>query len=136
MVGDLTALGLDFLQYLNLVMNFCEETVQVYKGTQLLVEHQQLKQMMNDSQNSKPHVGVIAADSSVMPDFCAPNTYKLPESWSGDFRQLVEELKTLYQERLHLTVTTFQQRVHSFVYLRNTFQAIIIRKLLDRLSCC
>ena len=60
--------------------------------------------MMNDAQSSKPHVGMIAAlytDSSVMPeecvipDFGAANTYELPENCGADFKQLVEEHKTL-----------------------------------------
>ena len=58
------------------------------------MEQQQFKQIMDDAHN-KPHVGVITAlitDSSVMPeecaipDFGAPNTYKLPENCGGDFR--------------------------------------------------
>ena len=60
---------------------------------------------MDDAQNSKPHIGIIAAlstDSSVMPEECAipdfgtPTTYELPENCGGDFRQLVEEHKTLF----------------------------------------
>ena len=86
MVSDLIApaiLGLDFLQLHNLVLDFSQGAGQVYpKGTQLLVEQQQLKQMVNTAQNNKPHVGVIAAvgtDSSVpeectIPDFGVPNT--------------------------------------------------------------
>jgi len=70
------------------------------------VEYQQLKQMVDDAQNSKPHVGVIAAlstDSSVMPEECAipdfgapTTTYESPENCGGDFKQLVEEHKTLF----------------------------------------
>ena len=57
------------------------------KETQLPLEYQQFKQMMNDAHNIKPHVGVIAAlctDSCVMPEECAipyfgaPNTCELP----------------------------------------------------------
>ena len=111
-VSDLIApaiLGLDFLQYHNLVLDFSGNTVQVYpKSIQLPEEHQQLKQMVKDAQNNKPHVGMIAAlctDSSVIPeecaipDFGAPNTYELPENCSGGFKQLVEEHKTLFDVR-------------------------------------
>ena len=76
-------------------MDFSKELVQVYpKGKQLPVEHRQLKQMADDTQNSKPHVSVIAAlstDSSVMPgeydfpDFGVPNPYKLCNC-GGNFR--------------------------------------------------
>jgi len=72
----------------NLVLDFSEDTVQVYpKRTQLSSEHQQLRQIMNNTQNSKPHVGMVAAictDSNVVseecaiPDFGVPNTYELP----------------------------------------------------------
>ena len=108
-VSDLIApaiLGLDFLQYHNLVLDFSEETIQVYpKGKQQPMELQQLKQMVDDTQSSKPHVGVIAAlstDSSVIPDECAipdfsvHNTYELPENCGDDFRQLLEEHNTLF----------------------------------------
>ena len=97
MVRDLIAsaiLGLDFLQPHSLVLDFSEQIVRVYpKGKQLPVEHQQLKQIVDDAQNSKPHVGIIAALSTL--DFGAPTTYELPENCGGDFRELVEEHKTL-----------------------------------------
>ena len=71
-VSDLIApaiLGLDFLQLHNLVLDFSQDTGQVYpNGTQLSVDQQQLKQMVNTTQNNKPHVGMITAvgtDSSV-----------------------------------------------------------------------
>ena len=108
-VHDLIApaiLGVDFLQHHSLVLDFSEQTVQVYpKGKQLPVEQQQFKQIVDDAHNNKSHVGIITAlstDSSVMPeecaipDFGAPNTYELPENCDGDFRQLVEEHKTLF----------------------------------------
>ena len=78
------------------------------KSIQLPEEHQQLKQMVKDAQNNKLHVGMISAlciDSSVMPeecaipDFGAPYTYVLPENRSGDFKQLVEEHKILFDVR-------------------------------------
>ena len=94
-------LGVDFLQHHNLVLDFSEQTVQVYpKGKHIPVEQQQLKQIVDDAHNNKPHVGLITAlstDSGAMPeecaipDFGAPNTYELPENCGGDFRQLVEE---------------------------------------------
>ena len=109
MVQNLIApaiLVLDFLQYHSLVLDFSEQTVQVYpKGKQLPVEQQHFKQIVDDAHHNKPHVGVITAlstDSSVMPeecaipDFGAPNIYELPENCGGDFRQLVEEHKTLF----------------------------------------
>ena len=108
-VSDLIApviLGLDFLQNHSLVLDFSEDTVQVYpKRTQISVENQQLEQIMKNTQNSKPHVGMIAAictDSNVVPeecaipDFGAPNNCELPENCGGDFRQLVEEHKALF----------------------------------------
>jgi len=108
-VNDLIApaiLGLDFLQNHNLVLDFSEDAVQVYpKRTQLSSEHQQLIQIMNTTQNSKPHVGMVAAictdsnvvsDECAIPNFSAPNTYELPENCGGDFRQLVEEHKILF----------------------------------------
>ena len=98
-------LGLDFLQHHSLVLDFSEKTVQVYpKGKQLPVEQQHFKQIVDNAHHNKPYVGVITAlstDSSVMseecaiPDFGAPNIYELPENCGGDFRQLVEEHKTL-----------------------------------------
>ena len=107
-VHDLIApalLGVDFLQHHSLVLDFSEQTVQVYpKGKHIPVEQQQLKQIVDDAHNNKPHVGLITAlstDSGAMPeecaipDFGAPNTYKLPEN-CGDFRQLVKEHKTLF----------------------------------------
>jgi len=60
---------------------------------------------MNNTQDSKLHVGMVAAictDSNVVSEECAisyfgaPNTYELPENCGGDFRQLVEEHKTLF----------------------------------------
>jgi len=56
-VSDLIAPGLDFLQNHSLVLDFSEDTVQVYpKRTQLSAEYQQLKQMIINTENSKPHV--------------------------------------------------------------------------------
>ena len=70
------------------------------------MEQQQLKQMINNAQNNKPHVGVIAAvgtDSSVPEECAIPNF--VTENYGGDFRWLVEEHKTLFgiiPGKLHL----------------------------------
>jgi len=46
-------LGLDFLHHHSLVLDFSEDTVQVYpKGAQLPVEKQQFKQITNDALNN------------------------------------------------------------------------------------
>jgi len=95
--------------------------------------------MTNNTQNSKPHVGMVAAiytDSNVLPkecaipDFGAPNIYELTENCGGDFRQLVEEHKTLFgiiPEKITLDSLHPNKgppiRVH-----HNTFQVTIVRK--------
>ena len=101
-VSDLIApaiLGLDFLQHHSLVLDFSEDTVQVYpKGAQLPVEKQQI---INDVLNNKPHVGMIAAvgtDSDVpedcaIPGFGVPNTYELPKNCGSGFRSPLNSTK-------------------------------------------
>ena len=99
-------LGLDFLQQHGLVLDFSSNAVQVYpKEKHTDVKCQELRHIVEEAQNNKPHVGIIAAindDSSELTEECAiPNfgtskAYELPENCGDEFRQLIEEHKDLF----------------------------------------
>ena len=82
-------------------------------------------------------IAAVGTDSDVpedcaIPDFGVPNTYELPKNCGSDFRKLVEQHKTLFGTipgKLHLIATTFQQRVHPFVYRLDISLGTIVRKL-------
>ena len=94
-------LGLDFLQQHGLVLDFSSKAVQVYpKEKHTDVKCQELRHIVEEAWNNKPHVGIIAAindDSSelteecAIPNFGASKAYELPENCGDEFRQLIEE---------------------------------------------
>ena len=81
MVSDLIVpaiLGLDFLQQHGLVLDFSSNAVQVYpKEKHTDMKFQEVHHIVEEAQNNKPHVGIIAAindDSSELTEECAiPN---------------------------------------------------------------
>ena len=99
-------LGLDFLQQHGLVLDFSSNAVQVYpKVKHTDVKCQELRQIVEEARNNKPHVGIIAAindDSSELTEDCAipkfgtSKAYELPENCGDEFRQLIEEHKDLF----------------------------------------
>ena len=109
MVSDLIVpaiLGLDFLQQHGLVLDFSSKAVQVYpKEKHTDVKCQELRHIVEEARNNKPHVGIIAAindDSSelteecAIPNFGASKAYELPENCGDEFGQLIEEHKDLF----------------------------------------
>ena len=94
------------MQQHGLVLDFSSNAVQVYpKVKHTDVKWQELRQIVEEAWNNKPHVGIIAAvndDSSELTEECAiPNfgtskAYELPENCGDEFRQLIEEHKDLF----------------------------------------
>ena len=95
----------------------------------------QLKQIVNDAHNNKPHVGVITAQV-----FDVRRVTLVPLMLMNYLRivvEMVEEHKTFFgivPGKTTLDCHYIQQRVHLFVYPLDAFQVTIIRKLSSRLS--
>ena len=95
----------------------------------------QLKQIVNDAHNNKPHVGVITAQVfDVRRMTLVP---LMPMNYLRIVLELVEKHKTFFgivPGKTILDCHYIHQRAHLFVYTLDAFQVTIIRKLSSRLN--
>ena len=99
-------LGPDFLQQHGLVLDFSSNAVQVYpKEKHTDVKCQELRHLVEEARNNKPHVGIIVAinensseltEECAIPNFRTSKAYEIPENHGDEFRYLIEEHKDLF----------------------------------------